>query len=106
MTVHNRTRDREEPFAALGATRADSPAEVAIGADLVLTCVSDVPDLEQVVLGDGGIIETIQPGAVRRRLLDRLADHLAHDRRALRAAARRCSTAPSRAARRARSAAR
>jgi 3-hydroxyisobutyrate dehydrogenase-like beta-hydroxyacid dehydrogenase len=64
VCVHNRTRDREEPYAARGATRADSPAEVAIGADLVLTCVSDVPDLEQVVLGDGGIIETIQPGAV------------------------------------------
>ena len=64
VCVHNRTRDREEPFAARGATRADSPAEVAIGADLVLTCVSDVPDLEQVVLGEGGIIETIQSGAV------------------------------------------
>ena len=37
---------------------------MAIGADLVLTCVSDVPDLEQVVLGEGGIIETIQSGAV------------------------------------------
>ena len=64
VCVHNRTRDREEPFAARGATRADSPAEVAIGADLILTCVSDVPDLEQVVLGEGGIIETIQSGAV------------------------------------------
>lgn len=64
VCVHNRTRDREEPFAARGATRADSPAEAAIGADLVLTCVSDVPDLEHVVLGDGGIIETIQAGAV------------------------------------------
>ena len=64
VCVHNRTRDREEPFAARGATRADSPAEVAIGADLVLTCVSDVPDLEQVVLGEEGIIHTIQSGAV------------------------------------------
>ncbi len=46
VCVHHRTRDREELFAARGATRADSPAEVAIGADLVLTCVSDVPDKE------------------------------------------------------------
>ena len=49
--VHNRTRSREEPLAALGAHRADSPGEVAVGADLVLTCVSDGPDLEEVVLG-------------------------------------------------------
>jgi 3-hydroxyisobutyrate dehydrogenase-like beta-hydroxyacid dehydrogenase len=64
VTVHNRTRDREEPLAALGATRAASPGEAAIGADVVLTCVSDGPDLEAVVLGDGGIAETIQRGAV------------------------------------------
>ncbi len=64
VCVHNRTREREEPFAARGATRAASPAEAAIGADIVLTCVSDVPDLREVVLGEGGIIETIQAGAV------------------------------------------
>ena len=29
VTVHNRTREREEPLAALGAARADSPAEAA-----------------------------------------------------------------------------
>ncbi len=64
VTVHNRTREREEPLAALGATRAASPGEATIGADVVLTCVSDGPDLESVVLGDGGIAETVQHGAV------------------------------------------
>jgi len=64
VTVHNRTRAREEPLAALGAARADSPGEAAIGADAVLTCVSDGPDLEAVVLGDGGILETIGRGSV------------------------------------------
>ena len=64
VCVHNRTRAREEPLAALGATRAASPGEAAIGADVVLTCVSDGPDLEAVVLGEGGVAETIQAGAV------------------------------------------
>ena len=64
VCVHNRTREREEPLAARGATRADSPGEAAIGADLVLTCVSDGPDLEAVVLGPGGIVETVARGAV------------------------------------------
>jgi len=64
VTVHNRTRAREEPLAALGAGRAASPAEAAADADAVLTCVSDGPDLEQVVLGPGGIAETLRAGAV------------------------------------------
>jgi 3-hydroxyisobutyrate dehydrogenase-like beta-hydroxyacid dehydrogenase len=64
LTVHNRTREREQPLAALGAARADSPGEAAIGADAVLTCVSDGPDLEAIVLGDGGILETIGRGSV------------------------------------------
>jgi 3-hydroxyisobutyrate dehydrogenase-like beta-hydroxyacid dehydrogenase len=64
VTVWNRTRSREEPLAELGATRADSPAAAAEGADAVLTCVSDDPDLEAVVLGPSGIASTLPSGAV------------------------------------------
>jgi len=64
VTVHNRTRSREEPLAALGAARAATAAAAAAGAEVVLTCVSDGPDLEQVVLGPDGIATTIAPGAV------------------------------------------
>jgi 3-hydroxyisobutyrate dehydrogenase-like beta-hydroxyacid dehydrogenase len=64
VTVHNRTRQREEPLAALGAARAETPGEAAIGADCVLTCVSDGPDLEHVVLGPSGVAETLMAGAV------------------------------------------
>jgi 3-hydroxyisobutyrate dehydrogenase-like beta-hydroxyacid dehydrogenase len=63
VTVHNRTRSREEPLVALGAHAADSPGEAAVGADAVLTCVSDGPDLQEVVLG-GGIADALAPGAV------------------------------------------
>ena len=64
VTVHNRTRQREEPLAALGAARAETPGEAAVGADCVLTCVSDGPDLEQVTLGPSGIAETLMAGGV------------------------------------------
>jgi 3-hydroxyisobutyrate dehydrogenase-like beta-hydroxyacid dehydrogenase len=64
VTVHNRTRAREEPLAALGAARADSPATAARGAEAALTCVSDTPDLETVVLGDGGIAEGLEVGSL------------------------------------------
>ncbi len=62
VTVHNRTREREEPLAALGAARAASPAEAASGADIVFTCVSDVPDVEEVVCGPRGVLAGIAPG--------------------------------------------
>jgi 3-hydroxyisobutyrate dehydrogenase-like beta-hydroxyacid dehydrogenase len=64
LHVHNRTRDREEPLADAGATRAASPAEAALGAELVFTCVSDSPDLEAVVLGEQGALRGMQAGSI------------------------------------------
>lgn len=64
VVVHNRTRDREAPLAELGASRADSPAAAAAGADAVLTCVSDTPDLEQVVEGPSGVAEGLASGSL------------------------------------------
>ena len=64
VTVWNRTRSKEEPLAALGAARAETAAQAAAGADAVLTCVSDDPDLEAVVLGPDGVASTLPVGAV------------------------------------------
>jgi 3-hydroxyisobutyrate dehydrogenase len=64
VTVHNRTRAREEPLEALGARRADSPAAAATGAEAVLTCVSDTPDLEHIVMGPDGVASGLAPGGV------------------------------------------
>jgi 3-hydroxyisobutyrate dehydrogenase len=64
VTVHNRTRSREEPLAGLGAARAATPAEAARGADVVVTIVSDTPDVEHVLFADGGVIEGAHDGLV------------------------------------------
>ena len=64
VTVHNRTRDRELPLVEAGGQRADSPQAAAQVADMVITCVSDTPDVEAVMLGDRGIIHGAQPGTV------------------------------------------
>ena len=64
VTVHNRTREREPALAELGAARASSPAEAAAEAELVLTCVSDTPDLEAVLFGPGGVAERLAQGGV------------------------------------------
>ena len=64
LSVHNRTRDKEEALAAEGASRAASPQEAADGADVVITNVSDTPDVEAVVLGDKGAVHAMKAGSV------------------------------------------
>lgn len=64
VTVHNRTRQREEAALDRGATGATSPQDAAQGAEIILTCVSDGPDVEAVVLGDRGILHGAKPGSV------------------------------------------
>ena len=54
VTVHNRTRQKEEAVAKEGAKRAESPKEAAEGAEIIVTMVSDTPDVEEVVLGATG----------------------------------------------------
>jgi 3-hydroxyisobutyrate dehydrogenase len=64
VTVHNRTRSREEPLEALGAKRAATPAAAAAGAEAALTCVSDTPDLEQIVMSPDGVAAGLGAGGV------------------------------------------
>jgi 3-hydroxyisobutyrate dehydrogenase len=64
VTVHNRTRSREEPLEAAGAGRAATPAAAAAAAETVLTCVSDTPDLEHILLGPDGVAEGLGPGGL------------------------------------------
>lgn len=64
VTVYNRTRNREIPVAEAGAKRAASPQEAATGVEVIVTCVSDTPDVEAIVLGENGIIQAASPGSV------------------------------------------
>ena len=64
VAVWNRTAAKADELVARGARRAATPADAAAGADVVVTCVSDSPDLEAIVLGSDGIAETIDAGAV------------------------------------------
>ena len=89
LTVHNRTRAREAPVVEQGAKAAASPMEAAAGADLVITCVSDTPDVEAVILGEKGVMHGARPGtivvdmstispAVTRTIADTLAQKEIH----------------------------
>jgi 2-hydroxy-3-oxopropionate reductase len=64
MRVYARRPQSMTPLTDAGATACATPAEVARGAEVVFTMVSDTPDVEQVVLGPGGIIEGAAAGCV------------------------------------------
>ena len=64
VVVYNRTREKELPLADAGALRADTPREAAADAGIIITCVSDTPDVEAVVLGDEGIIHGAPAGSL------------------------------------------
>ncbi len=61
VVVWNRTPARMEPLVGAGATAATSPADVAARCDVVLVCVSDTPDVEEVV---AGLLDAVGPGAL------------------------------------------
>jgi 2-hydroxy-3-oxopropionate reductase len=64
VLVHNRSRAAVAELVAEGATEAFSAAEVAGQVDVVFTNLPDSPDVEQVVLGLGGILEAAHPGLI------------------------------------------
>lgn len=64
VTVHNRTRERELPAEKAGARRAATPADAAREAEITITCVSDTPDVEHLVLGPDGVIHGARSGSL------------------------------------------
>jgi 2-hydroxy-3-oxopropionate reductase len=64
LVVHNRSRAAVDELAAEGAKAAASPKEVAGQVDIVFTNLPDSPDVEQVALGAGGVIEGAREGLI------------------------------------------
>lgn len=64
LTVYARRPEAAQPLLASGATLAESPADVARSSDIAFTMVTNTADVEQVVLGEQGLIHGAAPGAV------------------------------------------
>ena len=64
VTVWNRTPGRAGDLLAAGCREAASPAELAGGVDIVVTCVSDTPDVEAVLFGPDGVASGIAAGGM------------------------------------------
>ena len=63
LTVHNRTRAKEEPLAEAGARRAADP-RAAAEADVVITMVKADADVEEVLFGPDGVVAGARPGTL------------------------------------------
>jgi 2-hydroxy-3-oxopropionate reductase len=78
MGVYARRAESAAPLVAAGAARYATPAQLAAACDVVFTMVTNSADIDQVVLGESGIIhgarrglvlidmETISPTTARR----------------------------------------
>ena len=64
VTAWNRTQGRASELAELGVVLADSPAAVASASDVIVTIVSDTPDVEAVLFGPEGVAAGAASGAL------------------------------------------
>ena len=64
VAVFSRSPGPVDEVLAAGAIAAADLADVATGRDVVITMILDSPDVEAVVLGPGGILESADPGTL------------------------------------------
>jgi len=60
--VHNRSRAVVDELAAQGAVAATSPREVAERAEMVMTCLTNTPAVEEVYFGPSGLFSAARAG--------------------------------------------
>jgi len=57
LTVTARSRDRAAPVLTAGASWADTPGDVAQASDVVILMVPDLPQVDELLFGEGGMAE-------------------------------------------------
>jgi 3-hydroxyisobutyrate dehydrogenase-like beta-hydroxyacid dehydrogenase len=63
VAAWNRTPGRAAALVERGARQADSPADAATGAEVVVTMLADPAAVDDVLFGDHGVVAGIRPGA-------------------------------------------
>lgn len=64
LTVYNRTTGKEKGLINKGAKQASTPKDAAKETEIIVTCVSDTPDVEEIILGENGIIYSACKGSI------------------------------------------
>jgi 3-hydroxyisobutyrate dehydrogenase len=64
LNVYNRSLEKAEGLGKIGAFVAKSPKEVSARSGAIITMLSDSSAVEDVILGDNGVLEGIRKGSV------------------------------------------
>lgn len=64
LMVYNRTASKCSPLTQVGAKQFHSPREAAMNSEVIITIVSDTPDVEAVLFGPDGVSEGVRDGHV------------------------------------------
>ena len=65
LVVWNRTASKASDFAQKhGVGSAQTPAEAVTGADVIITCLPSSVEVEAVLHGENGMLESLKKGAV------------------------------------------
>jgi 2-hydroxy-3-oxopropionate reductase len=64
VSGYNKHHDRSGPLTDAGGRKAHSIADAVADAEVVAVMVPDSPDVEEVLLGEGGVFDTAKPGTV------------------------------------------
>jgi len=64
VSVYNRTKEKAKELVQMGAIWCSSPKEVAEKCDILFTIVGFPLDVEEVYLGENGILESIKNGSI------------------------------------------
>jgi len=64
VRVYNRTESKMEALMAAGAEGASSYKDAAVGAGMIITMLSDSPDVREVILGPNGALSGCAQGSV------------------------------------------
>ncbi len=64
LVVFNRSKAAVDELVAAGAEAAEGPKALAERVDLIITMLPNSPQVKEVVLGEGGVIEGAKKGAV------------------------------------------
>ncbi|MFD8510942.1 2-hydroxy-3-oxopropionate reductase [Streptomyces antimycoticus] len=64
VTGYNRSQPAIDKLVAAGGKGAGSVAEAVADAEVVITMVPADPQVEEVVLGEGGVLENVKPGTL------------------------------------------
>jgi 3-hydroxyisobutyrate dehydrogenase len=64
LVVNSRTKAKAGSLLQKGATWADTPAEAAANAEFVFICVTDTPDVRDVLGGKNGVIQSARQNQV------------------------------------------